>query len=40
MVDVPNVLNGLFCVLMTGCHWRALPKDLPPWNRVHEYLCL
>jgi transposase len=24
------LLNAIFCVLWTGCQWRALPKDLPP----------
>ncbi|AFK52557.1 transposase [Tistrella mobilis KA081020-065] len=27
-------------MLMTGCQWRALPKDLPPRSTVHEYLGL
>ncbi len=39
-VDVREVLNGVFHVLMTGCQWRALPKDLPPRSTVHEYLGL
>jgi transposase len=30
----------VFYVLMTGCQWRALPKDLPPKSTVHEYLGL
>ncbi len=34
------MLNGIFCVLATGCQWRALPKDLPPRSTVHEYLQL
>ncbi len=29
-VNIREVLNGIFYVLMTGCQWRALPKDLPP----------
>jgi transposase len=39
-VDVRDVLNGVYYVLMTGCQWRALPKDLPPRSTVHEYLGL
>ncbi|GAB3125273.1 hypothetical protein GCM10027256_22610 [Novispirillum itersonii subsp. nipponicum] len=39
-VDVREVLNGVFYVLMSGCQWRALPKDLPPKSTVHEYLGL
>src|SRR6476619_1848588 len=29
-VNVREVLNGIFYILWTGCHWKALPKDLPP----------
>lgn len=39
-VTVREVLNGIFYVLMTGCQWRALPRDLPPRSTVHEYLGL
>jgi transposase len=39
-VNIREVLNGIFYVLMTGCQWRALPKDLPPKSTVHEYLGL
>ena len=39
-VSIREVLNGVFYVLMTGCQWRALPKDLPPRSTVHEYLGL
>ena len=39
-MNIREVLNGIFYVLMTGCQWRALPKDLPPRSTVHEYLGL
>ena len=39
-VDVREVLNGIFYVAATGCQGRALPKDLPPWGTVYEYLGL
>ncbi len=39
-VDVREVMNGVLYVLETGCQWRALPKDLPPRSRVHDYLML
>jgi transposase len=39
-VNIREVLNGIFYVLMTGCQWRALPRDLPPRSTVHEYLGL
>jgi transposase len=27
-------LNAIFYVARTGCQWRQLPKDLPPWTAV------
>ena len=39
-VNVREVLNGIFYVLWTGCQWKALPKDLPPKTKVHDYLEL
>lgn len=29
------VLNAILYVLMTGCQWRALPKDFPKWSSVY-----
>jgi len=30
------VFNGLRYVVRTGCQWRYLPNDLPPWNVVYQ----
>jgi transposase len=32
-----ELLNALFYKLRTGCQWRDLPHDLPPWSTVHDY---
>jgi putative transposase len=32
-----EILNGLFYLLRTGCSWRMLPHDLPPWRLVYHY---
>jgi putative transposase len=32
-----EVMNGIFYLLRSGCSWRMLPKDLPPWGTVHYY---
>lgn len=32
-----EILNGIFYVLRSGCSWRMLPKDLPPWQTVYTY---
>jgi transposase len=37
-VDVREVLNAILYVLWTGCHWKALPNDLPPRSTVWDYL--
>ena len=30
-----EILNALFYVLRTGCSWRHLPHDFPPWKAVY-----
>jgi putative transposase len=37
--DTPmqEILNGVFYVLRSGCSWRMLPHDLPPWQTVYGY---
>jgi transposase len=32
-----EILNGIFYVLKTGCSWRDMPNDLPPWDTVYGY---
>lgn len=29
--------NAIFYLTRTGCSWRALPHDLPPWTIVWEH---
>jgi putative transposase len=36
-VDMHEILNGILYVLRSGCSWRMLPHDLPPWGTVHYY---
>jgi putative transposase len=31
-----EILNGIFYLLRTGCSWRMLPHDLPPWRIVYD----
>lgn len=31
------ILNAIFSVIRTGCQWRAVPHDLPPWATVYHY---
>src|SRR6476469_1462133 len=32
-----EIVNALLYVTRTGCQWRALPHDLPPWATVYWY---
>ena len=32
-----ELVNAILYVLRTGCQWRALPHDLPPWGTVWWY---
>jgi transposase len=33
-----EILNAIFFyVVRTGCQWRLLPHDFPPWSTVHHY---
>ena len=36
-VDIREVVNGLMYILSTGCQWRAIPKDLPPFSTLNSY---
>jgi putative transposase len=30
-----EILNAVFYVLKSGCTWRLLPRDFPPWETVY-----
>jgi transposase len=34
-VDLREVLNAIRYIARTGCSWRMLPKDFPPWQTVY-----
>jgi putative transposase len=36
-VNIREILNALFYRTRTGCQWRMLPKDFPPWYHVWYY---
>jgi len=33
-----DVFNGLRYVAKTGCQWRMMPNDLPPWTVVYQQM--
>jgi putative transposase len=36
-VNLREVINGINYLSRSGCAWRLLPPDLPPWGTVHGY---
>ena len=36
-VEMRAVINGVLYVLRSGCAWRMLPHDFPPWPTVYYY---
>jgi transposase len=34
-----EILNALFYMTKSGCTWRMLPHDLPPWEVVYMYFA-
>ena len=35
-----EILNAIFYLLRSGCAWRMLPHDFPPWKTVYHYFRL
>jgi putative transposase len=36
-VNVRDVVNAILYFLRTGCQWRNIPHEFPPWGTVHYY---
>lgn len=36
-VDLRRVVDGIFYISRSGCQWRMLPHDFPPWETVYYY---
>ena len=36
-LDLRWVVNAILYVTVTGCQWRYLPKEYPPWQSVYYY---
>jgi putative transposase len=39
-VNLHDVVNAILYVNRTGCQWRALPDDYPPWSTAYHYFRL
>src|SRR5215210_8406744 len=31
------ILDAIFYLLRTGCPWRCMPRDFPPWQTVYSH---
>ena len=36
--ELRDIVDAILYVQRTGCPWRLLPHDLPPWRTVHYHL--
>ncbi len=36
-VEIREVINAIFYILASGCAWRLMPHDFPPWQTVYYY---
>lgn len=36
-VNMREVVNAILYVVRTGCSWRQLPHEFPPWETVYYY---
>jgi transposase len=36
-VDLRDVVEAILFILSTGCQWRALPREFPPYSTVQGY---
>ena len=32
-----SIVNAILYVTKSGCQWRMLPKDFPPWKTVYDH---
>ena len=35
--SMKDILDAIWYKVKTGCQWRQLPNDYPPWRTVYEY---
>jgi putative transposase len=34
-----EIINAIFYVMRSGCPWRLIPVDLPPWSTVYRWFA-
>jgi len=37
MHSLREILDAIFYIVRSGCAWRLLPREFPPWKTIHHY---
>jgi transposase len=37
VVVLREIVNAIFYVMRSGCPWRLLPSDFPPWRTIYRW---
>ncbi len=37
-VNMREIINAIFYFLLSGCAWRLMPHDLPPWSEQKKFV--
>ena len=37
MHSLREILNAIYYIVRSGCAWRLLPHEFPPWKTIHHY---
>ena len=32
-----DIINAIFYITKSGCHWRMMPQYYPPWQPIYDY---
>ncbi|AWK15649.1 transposase [Candidatus Fukatsuia symbiotica] len=35
--DKKTIVDAILYVVKSGCQWRMMPKDFPPWKTVYDH---
>ena len=38
-VDIRQIINGCLYITKTGCQWRMLPHEYPPWQTIYWHFA-
>src|SRR5215203_2501663 len=35
--SLSEILDAIYYIVRSGCAWRLLPHEFPPWKKIHHY---